>query len=327
MPVVRRIRKRNLTITVESHAEVLFMPGGQVFNWQNRFSQRIKARTIARAPGNKRPRWAHYGKPLKSTIQSAYPRFWSNGKDKMRVYGAVGSGAPYAAFVDQGTGVFNGGAPWEAKILPPWQWEGASLYEATWRPGGPSGRRVAPVMIKGQPGQHYFDKGLADAFRSMRMRSFQVPGEGGPKISEALSAIPSVIEGKFHGPTATPGFMNSLREWREWRDRAWNDGEGLGRGGGVGSRAHARARDAQQSKPRSNRPRSSSPQPKRPPKPKPPRGYASLADKKTAAIAAFHAQNPNVRIAAQTPAGINVISPVNRRLYTIHWDQLFRLLG
>lgn len=325
MAVVKRIRRRNATITVESHAEVLFMPGGDVFNWTNRFTGRIRAKTIQRAPGNKRPRWAHYGKPLRQTIVSARPRFWSNGRDKQRVYAAVGSTAPYAHFVDQGTGVYNEGSPWEAKILPPWTWEGASLYEATWRPGGPSGRPVAPVMIKGQPGQHFFDKGLADAFRSMRMRSFQLPGEGGPRISEALSAIPSVMENKFLGPSATPAFVSQLNEWRRWRDEAWKNGEGLGRGGGVGSRAHEQAMDAQRGK-RRNPSRPSAPQAKRPPKPKPPRGYASLHDKKVAAIAAFHAQNPNVRVVAQTPAGINVVSPVNRRMYTIHWDQLFRLL-
>lgn len=325
MPVVRRIRRRDATVTVEAHAEVLFMPGGDVFNWQNRFSKRIKARTIARAPGNKRPRWAHYGKPLKSTIFSAYPRFWSNGKDKMRVYGAVGSTAKYAYYVDQGTGVYNEGSPWEAKILPPWTWESPSLYEATWRPGGPSGRPVAPVMIKGQPGQHFFYKGLADAFRSMRMRSFQLPGEGGPRISEAIAGIPTALENKFLGASATPGFAAQLDEWRSWRDEAWKNREGLGRGGGVGSRAHEQAMDAQRGK-RRNPSRPSAPQAKRPPKPKPPRGYASLHDKKVAAIAAFHAQNPNVRVVAQTPAGINVVSPVNRRMYTIHWDQLFRLL-
>src|SRR6478752_1757538 len=125
MPVVRRIRNRGANITVESHAEIMFMPGGQIHNWANRFTGRIRAATIAAAPTNSRPRWGHYGKPLKSTIVSARPRFWGNGRDKQRVYAAVGAKAPHAYFVDQGTGVFAGNGPYEAKILPPWQREGA----------------------------------------------------------------------------------------------------------------------------------------------------------------------------------------------------------
>ena len=177
MPVVKRIRHKGATVTVEAHGEILFMPTGSVNNWLNRFSQRIEAKTIQAAPSNKRPRWAHYGRPLKDTIKRAYPRFWGNGRDKMRVYAAVGSTAPHAYYVDQGTGVYAGNAPYEAKILPPWQQGSPSLYERTWRPGGVGTRRVSPVMIRGQRGQGFMDAGLRAAFRSMRMRSVQVPGE------------------------------------------------------------------------------------------------------------------------------------------------------
>lgn len=240
--IVRKIRSRGASITVESHAEVLFMPSGDVYDWANMFTGRIRSKTIAAAPDNKRPRWAHYGLPLKDTIVSARPRFWGNGRDKQRVYAAVGATAPYAAYVDQGTGVYGGNGPYEAKILPPWQQGSASLYERTWRPGGPSGPRVAPVMIKGQRGQQFFAKGLAAAFASMRMRSFQLPGDGGPKITEALSAVPTSVSG-FMGNSAQsgPAFIGQLQQWRAWRDEAWGRGEGLGRGGGIGSRAHAAA--------------------------------------------------------------------------------------
>ena len=96
-------------------------------------------------------------------------------------------------------------------------------------------------MVKGQRGQRFFDKALAGAFRSMRMRSVALPGDGGPKITNALSAIPSTVENTFLGPKTTPAFIGQLNEWRSWRDEAWSNNEGLGRGRGVGSRAHERA--------------------------------------------------------------------------------------
>lgn len=226
MAVVRRIRSRGATITVEANAEVLFMPGGQVNNWANRFTGRIRAATIAEAPRNKRPRWSHYGKALHTTIVSARPRFWGNGRDKQRVYGAVGSTALHAWYVDQGTGIYNGSMPYKAKILPPWQRGEGSLYEHTWRPTGPGGKRVKPVYIKGQKGQGFFDKGLRRAFQSMRMRSYQVPTD--PKISDVLNSMPTGLD-NFKGNTPADGaFVAQLEEWREWRDTAWSRNQ-LGR--------------------------------------------------------------------------------------------------
>lgn len=203
------------------------MPGGDVHNWTNRFTGRIRAATIAAAPVNKRPRWGHYGKPLKATIVSARPRFWANGRDKMRVYGAVGATADHAYYVDQGTGVYAGNAAYPAKIIPPWTHDSPSLYEATWRPGGPGTRRVKPVIIKGQKGQFFFDTGLKHAFQSMRMRSFQVPND--PKISTILNSVATGLEGFFGNTPDSPAFRASLAEWRAWRDAAWKNNEGLGR--------------------------------------------------------------------------------------------------
>lgn len=327
MPVVKRIRNRGASITVESHAEVLFMPGGDVHTWTNRFTGRIRAKTIQAAPSNQRPRWAHYGKPLRSTIVSARPRFWGNGRDKQRVYAAVGSTAPHAAYVDQGTGVYAGNGPYEAKVLPPWQHGSPSLYEQTWRPGGVGSRRVAPVMIKGQRGQFFFDKGLRGAFQSMRMRSAQLPGDGGPKISEALSAIPTTLE-NFSGATpASPAFIGQLNEWRAWRDEAWSKREGLGRGGGVGSRAHAQAVAASRGKPRKPKSTTAPTKPKRPPKPKPSKGgYETLREKQSAAVAAFTKQNPNVTIQARIASGLVVVAPATGRRYVIPWSRLYNLI-
>jgi hypothetical protein len=238
--LVRRIRNRGANIVVEAHAEVLFAATGDVGRWQNRLSHRVRAAAAAAAPRNKRPRWAHYGKPLKTTF-TATSRYQEG---NMRVYSAIGSSAPHAYYVDQGTGVFNGSGPYPAKVLPPWQRGEGSLYEATWRPGGPGKRLVAPVMIKGQKGQGFFAEGLARGFRSMRLRSFQLPGEGGPKIANAMAAIPTGMT-DFKGNTPGGGaFIASLTEWREWRDEAWTRGS-LGRKINPGRRPPTRLTRAQ----------------------------------------------------------------------------------
>lgn len=220
MPVVKRIRNRGATITVEANAEVLFMPRGDVHNWTNRFTGRIRSATIGVAPRNSRPRWAHYGKALHQTIISARPRFWGNGRDKQRVYGAVGSTARYSSYVDQGTGTFAGRGMWKAKVLPPYMRGEGSLYEATWRPGGPGGKQVKPVYIKGQRAQNFFDKGLRLAFQSMRLRSAQVAGE--TKIGNVLNSMPTMMENFLGGNTpADAAFRASLDEWRTWREEAY----------------------------------------------------------------------------------------------------------
>lgn len=239
MVLIRRIHNRGATVVVEAHGEVLFAPTGPVGNWTRRFSNRLTAFAAQEAPTNKRPRWAHYGKPLKSTMTSST----TYQPGRFKVYAAVGSTAPHALFVDQGTGIYGGGGAYEAKILPPWQHGSASLYEATWRPEGPGHRRVRPVMIRGQKGQHFFDKALSRAFASMRMRAFQVPTDA--KISGAISSAPASVT-NFLGSTNGNGgaFRAQLEEWRLWRDEAWSRGEGLGRGGGIGSPAQERFRRA-----------------------------------------------------------------------------------
>lgn len=227
MVVSRRIRRGDTTVVVESHAEVLFMPGGQVHAWHQRFTGQIREKTRKAAPANQRPRWSHYGKPLKATIHSAKPAYWGNGRDRQRIYGAVGSNSAYALYVNDGTGIHNGGGPYPAKILPPWTRGDSSLYEHTWRPGGPGSRRVSQVMIKGQKGQHFFERGLALAFRHMRMRSRQVAGE--PRIS-AMATGNNVWNNGVPGNTPVSGsFLAQLQEWRAWRDEAWGRGELVGR--------------------------------------------------------------------------------------------------
>jgi hypothetical protein len=238
--VVRKIHDRDATITVESHAEVLTMPGGQINNWANKFVGQLRARTIKNAPTNKRPRWAHYGKPLKETIISSRPRFWGNGRDKQRVYAAVGSTSPYAYYVDQGTGVFGGKGPYPAKILPPKHRGSPTLYEATWKPGGPwSHKRVAPVMIQGQEGQKFFEESLRETMHHMRLSAFHVPGF--PEITDALGSAATGLAGFSGNTPADSGFIASLEQWRGWRDAAWR-GESGPWGGKGPSRKFARQR-------------------------------------------------------------------------------------
>lgn len=216
MVLVRRIHNRGANIVVEANGEVLFLPTGDVANWQRRFSARVREFSAMEAPVNKRPRWAHYGKPLKTTFTAST----TLQPGRMRAYSAVGSTAPHAYYVDQGTGIFNGSSPWKAKILPPTHRGGPNLYEHTWRPA-PGATRVGAVFIKGQKGQHFFDKGLKRGFESMRMRSFQVPGEG--RITEALNSVPTGLLGFLGNTAATPAFVAQLEEWRAWRDAAWRD--------------------------------------------------------------------------------------------------------
>lgn len=230
MAQVERLRKRGTKVTVTAYGEVLFMPGGEVNRWARRLNNRIRAATIAAAPTNKRPRWSHYGKPLKSTIQGTTPEFRMLGTDQPRIYAAVGSSAPHAGYVDQGTGIYGGNGPYEAKILPPWTRGSPSLYESTWKVPKSRGDRTVwtpqgTVTVRGQKGQRFFEKGLEDGFRSMRLGS-RPPLD--PRITAAMAAFPESVA-NFKGNTPSSGaFVAQLEEWRAWRDEAWGEGRRLG---------------------------------------------------------------------------------------------------
>lgn len=227
MVLIKRIHNRGANIVVEANGEVLFAPTGDVGQWTSRFSRAATRFSAEYAPTNKRPRWSHYGKPLKTTFTSS--TVFQPGR--MKVHSAVGSTSPHAYYVDQGTGVFAGNGPYKAKILPPWHRGSASLYEHTWRPGGPGERRVKPVMIRGQraanEGKGFFDPGLTRAFQYMRMRSFQVPADG--KITAALGSFPEGLANFAGNTEASPGFVAQLEVWRTWRDEAWRRREELGK--------------------------------------------------------------------------------------------------
>lgn len=225
MVYVKRLQGRGATVVVEANAEVLFVEGALVGRWAARLRERTAAAAVALAPSNKRPRWGHYGAPLKNTIK----RTSKYQPSRMKIYSAVGAAAPHAYYVDQGTGIFAGNGPYVAKVLPPWQRGEGSLYEHTWSPAGPGGRTVVPVLIKGQKGQFFLDAAIKAGFRSMRLRSAQLPGEGAGAVSKAINSAPSGLE-NFLGNTPNDGaFRASRNEWRKWRDDAFNAGEGLGR--------------------------------------------------------------------------------------------------
>lgn len=240
---IYQLRKRGAKGVLQANGELLFLPTGDVGRWKNRFSANAQKFTAAEAPSNKRPRWAHYGLPLKRTINRSSTRFVKT-RAGARLYSVVGSTAPYSAYVDQGTGIYNGGSPYRAKVLPPWRRGEGSLYEASWRPpsGGTAGAgdsvwsrpAVRPVYIAGQQGQFFFDAGLRRTFRAMRVRQSIAPIGGLPgQMSQALSSMPAGLEDGFSGATpVNSAFVAQLQEWRQWRDERFNSGRVLGRDGG-----------------------------------------------------------------------------------------------
>lgn len=216
MTVVRRLKGRNAHGIVEVHGEVLFAPGAVLDRWKRKFSTAVTTATIAAAPSNERPRWKHYGKPLKGTITSSTDTDIVKGGGKFHI--AVGSTAPYAYFVDQGTGMHVGNAEWAAEILPPRTWGGGDLYER--RPFGRT--RKEDVYISGQRPQYFFDAGLARGFHAMRLRSVEIPGEGVSGLASGLQSFPLGLADEVSGATPSDAaFRAQLGEWRAWRKAAW----------------------------------------------------------------------------------------------------------
>lgn len=208
MPVVRTLHNRGANIVIAASAEVLFTPTGDVGRWSRSLTYSARRYAAEAAPINKRPRWAHYGKPLKQTMRST-TKYRPN---ELRVFSAVGSTAPHAYYVDQGTQDFM------AKILPPWTRGGASLYEHTWKPSYNS-QPVGEIAVRGQAGQHFFDKGLDRAFAQAHLLDTVVPG--GPRMAAAERALPSGIADFLGNTPWSVAFQFQLEQWRAWRDAAY----------------------------------------------------------------------------------------------------------
>lgn len=216
MPLIRTLHSRGARTTVIANAEVLFTPNGDVSQWMRDFSRKATRFAAQEAPSNRRPRWKHYGKPLKSSFTSTTLANPSS----LQVASAIGSSSPYSAYVDQGTGIYGGNGPYQAKILPPWSQGSPSLYEHTWIAGD---RRIGTVTIRGQKGQFFFDKALKRAFIAKGMVTTKVPGEPG-----AFRSWPGELAEAFGNTPWSFAFDAQLREWRAWRDAAWDGGRVLG---------------------------------------------------------------------------------------------------
>ena len=205
----------------EVRAETLVLPGQIINGWTQRLGMRIRKYTSDAAPTHdygRRPLRPHPGPHLKNTIihgaTRGYPR-----RTGGVVFSAVGSTAPYAAFVDQGT---NGQM---AKVLPPWDAgiRSHTLYEATWRPRG--GAPLGPKPVKGQKAKRFFDEGVARAFRYMGNRSVQVAGERGI-LAPGFPSVQNLGWMGFFGNTSSdPAFVARLNTWRLWRQEAYSNND------------------------------------------------------------------------------------------------------
>lgn len=215
MPLVKVVRSRGATTTVEANAEVLFQPTGSISRWENRLSNRVTEATRRAAPKNKRPHWLHYGKKL-----SDFGSFTSRTKRSgTRITTVLGSRVSHALYVDQGTGIYAGKSPWKAAILPPRAVGGSDLYESTWRPSknsGPQGGR----MIKGQRGQFFFAKGLRDALVSMRIPSVEVSDSAVAAKTQG-GGVQAMVNSLGLPVNANGAFRQQLEEWRRWRDESF----------------------------------------------------------------------------------------------------------
>ena len=231
MPLVKKVRTRGANMVVVANGELLFVPGGDIARWNNSLSQRVRRGAATAAPANKRPRWGHYGKPLKQSITASTDIDTA----RMMVHTAVGSSAHYAAFVDQGTKSF------QASILPPWTRGSSSLYEHTFKVPEHMGtnsdgsadiqwNEVGKITVSGQKARHFFDIGLRGGLLSMRVLTRNMPGNGGPMMSKALGTFPDRLANFVGGTPWSFAFDAQLREWRAWRDAAWHSGKILGQG-------------------------------------------------------------------------------------------------
>lgn len=215
MPLVKAVRSRGATTTVEANVEVMFVPTGSISRWERRLSRAVTEATRRAAPRNKRPHWMHYGKKLSDfgayTTKTKY--------SGTHITSVVGSRVSHALYPDQGTGIYAGKSPWRAKILPPRTEGGSDLYEATWRPRRDSAPQGG-ITVKGQRGQFFFDKGLRNALTSMRLPSVEVADA--VVANKTRGGSTQALVNSLGLPVDPQGaFQTQLEQWREWRDDAF----------------------------------------------------------------------------------------------------------
>lgn len=240
--LVRKLSGRGATGVVEIHGELLFAPHADLPRWKKRMTGKVLSSAQMFAPSNKRPRWSHYGAPLKKTMRaSTTTRITAGGGF---LYSAVASTADHALYVDQGTGIYGGAGAYQGKILPPWTRGSPSLFESTWSPNTATRRPVGTVTIKGQKGQFFFDKALMSALRSSGMKTVGVPNSDVRGKANTIHTTMLEVGGFSRSPT----FQKSLKMWREWRDDAWSakgpDGKAtLGEGAAAQRHVNRRIED------------------------------------------------------------------------------------
>lgn len=235
MPLVRTIRSRGgANLVVTANAELLFTPTGDISRWNNSLSQRVRFAVAQVAPRNKRHRWSHNGTPLHKTIKATTDMQVVPGGG--RAYTAVGSSAPYALFVDQGTESFM------AKILPPWGPMSPSLYEHTWKVPVNDGtdpetgkgmiafEEIGRIRVRGQKAQNFFNLGLRGGLGMMRVATRE--DYGSPIVAKGTATFPErmadFVTTGYNVNNAA--FMANLQDWREWREDAWGQSRLLGQG-------------------------------------------------------------------------------------------------
>ena len=212
---VQVIKKRGATIAVQSQAEVLMLPTGDIGKWTQRFSRRVGSRIRQFAPDRKRPRWGHEDP---KTLAGSVTVSTSYSPETLRVYAAAGVLAGHAIFVERGTAMYNldnPTGPYEAKILPPTDIGKPDLYERTYWYGNQPARKM---MIKGQKPQLFMARGLDAGMLSMKLRAYQLPDLGGV-IAGASDAIPESLVERVTTNVDNAAFRANLEDrWRVWRD-------------------------------------------------------------------------------------------------------------
>lgn len=208
--LVQSLKARGVNGAVFVDLSPLFRSGGPSYLWMQRYNA-IAAREARRAaPKNKRPRWLHNGPPLSGPAGWRY----SVAPGRETVVGAMGNVLNYALFVDQGTGVFGGKGAYPAKILPPWLARGYEYYERHWRYDGK--RTLPTIMIKGQQGQHFMQKGMVTA--ALRMGVLVHPGT----VPTPPAARAMALKWSRTGFVWSFAFDTQQRIWRAERDAAWS---------------------------------------------------------------------------------------------------------
>ncbi len=190
--------KKDCVIAVEANALAIGLPSGDVGKWEASFREIVRDRASKAAPKNKRPRWDHYGAPLKQSLHKSRAKFHKRTRG-FKLYSTVGSKLHYAAFVDQGTSAH------QASLLPPWPQRGYGYWEANPAKG------VDKITVSGQRGVGYMDAGIRAAFAYKRLKYV---GASRKVIAEGLTTTTALLPDFDGGTPNNPAFRAQREKWR-----------------------------------------------------------------------------------------------------------------